>query len=182
MNRALRETLETVLLALVIALVIRGFVMESFVVQGSSMEPTLLNSERLLVNKITFRLREPQRGDIIVFRYPRSPDRDYIKRVIAVAGETVEIKLGRVYVDGRVLSEPYLLRSGTANFPVTMVPDGHVFVLGDNRGNSDDSRAFGPVPLELIKGKAFFVFWPLGRIKAISSQVGQYAPAPAPWG
>jgi signal peptidase I len=172
LNKTLRETIETVVLALVIAMVIRTVAMESFVVQGSSMEPTLLNSERLLVNKLVYRFHPPSPGDVIVFRYPRAPDRDYVKRVVAVAGDTIEIKLGRVYVNGRLVTEPYLARAGSGSFPLMEVPAGHVFVLGDNRANSDDSRAFGPVPLDLIKGKAFFVFWPVGRMKALSSHVG----------
>ncbi|HAI20763.1 MAG TPA: signal peptidase I [Clostridiales bacterium UBA8153] len=178
MKRALREILETILLALVIALLIRGFVMESFVVQGSSMERTLFGGERLLVDKLSYRVRLPRPGEIIVFRDPRAPGRDYIKRVVAVAGETIEIDRGRVYVDGRAVFEPDLMRWGMANFPPLLVPEGEVFVLGDNRGNSDDSRAFGPVPAELIRGRAFFVFWPPGRARFIFHVSRRQATAP----
>ena len=142
---------------------------ESFVVQGTSMEPTLVNSERLLVNKMLYRFTPPGHGDIVVFRYPRAPDRDYVKRVIALPGETIEIKMGRVYVDGALITEPYVVRMGGASFPAMTVPENHVFVLGDNRANSDDSRSFGPVPYDLIKGRAFIVFWPLGRMKTLSA-------------
>jgi len=179
LRKALRETMETVLLALVIALIVRGFVMESFVVQGSSMEQTLFGGELLLVDKVSYRVRPPRPGEVIVFRDPRAPGRDYIKRVMAVGGETIAIQWGRVYVDGQAVFEPHLMRSSIPNFPPLLVPEGQVFVLGDNRGNSDDSRAFGPVPVELIRGRAIFVFWPLGQLRFLPLLGGRPTPAPA---
>ncbi len=162
----IREVVETVVIALLIALVIRTFVVEVFVVDGRSMEPTLKTGERLLVNKFTYRLNEPQPGEVIVFRYPRQPDRDFIKRVMAVPGDKIEIKRGHVFVNGQEVAEPYLQFRGEGDWPVREVPPESVWVLGDNRNNSEDSRYFGEVPLKNIKGRAFFRFWPLGRWRA----------------
>lgn len=158
-----REVVETIVIALLIALVIRHFVVEVFVVDGKSMEPTLFTGERLLVNKFVYRLRNPRPGDIIVFRYPKNPERDFIKRVVAVEGDTVEIAEGVVYVNGNELDEPYVEYRDTSGIEPQVVPEGAVWVLGDNRNNSEDSRYFGEVPLENIKGRAFFRFWPPGR-------------------
>lgn len=121
----------------------------------------------MLVNKVVYRLRQPERGDIIVFRYPYDPRRDFIKRVVAVAGEDVMVKNGVVMVNGSPLSEPYVLHPGGPDFALRKVPEGTVFVLGDNRSGSEDSRSFGFVDLRLIKGKAFVVYWPIGSIRAV---------------
>lgn len=168
----LREAVETVVIALLIALVIRTFVVEVFVVEGGSMEPTLHTGERLLVNKFIFNPwfgRKPQPGDIIVFRYPRQKDRDFIKRVVAVAGDRVEIRHGVVYVNGKPLDEPYLQYRDTGDWAPREVPPDSVWVLGDNRANSEDSRYFGEVPLENIKGLAFLRFWPPNRWRVFTA-------------
>lgn len=159
----LREMIETVAVALVIALLIRHFVVEVFVVDGRSMEPTLVTGERLLVNKFVYRLRAPVQGEVIVFRYPRNPDRDFIKRVIGVTGDTVEVRDSTVYVNGEPLTEPYVRYQDPSNRPPVTVGADAVWVLGDNRNNSEDSRFFGQVPLDHIKGRAFLRFWPPGR-------------------
>ena len=161
---AIREVIETVLIAVVLAFVIRGFVVETFVVVGPSMEPTLHDAERLFVNKIVYRLHDPRRQDIVVFGYPRDPNRDFIKRVIGLPGDTVEMRDGRVYINGDFLEESYIAFPDhhSTTGPIE-VPEGHVFVLGDNRRNSEDSRYFGPVPLANIRGKAFLLYWPLSR-------------------
>ncbi len=183
-RRAALELVETIAVALVLALLVRAFVLESFLVIGYSMEPTLHNGERLFVNKLVYRIREPQRGDIVVFRYPFNPSRDFIKRVVAVAGETVEIREGRVFVDGRFLMEPYVQSQDFATHPAVLVPPGHVYVLGDNRRNSEDSRVFGPFPTRYVKGRAFLLYWPLSRLHLISvvSEPGPAQAAPAPAG
>ena len=157
---AAREVLQTLLVALILALAIRAFVVESFLVDGVSMEPTLHDGERLLVDKLSYRWHPPRRFDIVVFRYPQDPSRDFIKRVIALPGETVEIQEGKVYVDGRLLDEPYLESRGQDFYPPTTVPPGHVFVLGDNRPHSDDSRSGWTVPIREIIGRAVLVYWP----------------------
>lgn len=169
----MRELLETIILALVVALVIRTFVVEVYRVDGSSMENTLHSEERVLVNKFIFRfgLRPPHPGDIIVFQYPKQPDRDFIKRVVAVAGDTVEIRGGKVFVNGRPFPEAATVRLSNRDFGPYQVPPNSVFVLGDNRNNSEDSRYFGEVPLANIRGLAFARIWPLGRISGFTNPV-----------
>lgn len=163
-RRALREIAETVLIAVVLALVVRGFVVETFVVLGPSMEPTLHDLERLFVNKLVYRLREPSRGDIVVFAYPRDLHRDFIKRVIGLPGDTVEIRDGRVFINGEFIQEPYVVYPDHhTNHGLVTVPSDSVFVLGDNRRNSEDSRYFGFVPLANIRGRAFLIYWPINR-------------------
>lgn len=155
-----KEWTRSIVLAIVIAIFIRLFLFEVFLVEGSSMYPTLQNHERLIVNKATYFFNEPEKGDIIVFSF--SPQRDFIKRVIAVEGDTVEISDNQVFVNGVILDEPYLKDCYMMNFGPVEVPEGHIFVLGDNRGNSMDSRdpAVGYVCREKVKGKAVVVFWP----------------------
>lgn len=169
----LRELLETIVLALLVALVIRTFVVEVYRVDGSSMENTLHTEERVLVNKFLFRwqIRKPQHGDIIVFQYPRQPDRDFIKRVVAVAGDTVEMREGKVYVNGKPFPEVPTVRMTDQEFPPRVVPDDSVWVLGDNRNNSEDSRYFGQVPRRNIRGLAFARIWPLSRISGFANPV-----------
>lgn len=163
-RRAVREIVETILIAVVLAFVVRGFVVETFVVLGPSMEPTLHDLERLFVNKMVYRIHPPRRGDIIVFAYPRDPERDFIKRVIAVPGETIEIRDGRVYVNGEFIAETYIAYPDNhGEYGTVTVPPEHVFVMGDNRRNSEDSRYFGPVPFANIRGKAFLIYWPINR-------------------
>lgn len=160
-----REWAETLVVALLVALVIRTFVVQVYLVEGPSMEPTLHTNERVFVNKLLYRFREPKPGEIIVLQDPNRPQRELIKRVIAVAGETIEIKKGIVYVNGQALKEPYIntaIKSTTDMQPL-VVPDKQVFVMGDNRGMSFDSRAIGPVVVSKIDGKAFFMFWPVDK-------------------
>ncbi|HHY76523.1 MAG TPA: signal peptidase I [Firmicutes bacterium] len=166
MNTA-RDILETVLIALLIAILVRAFVIERFVVDGPSMEPTLWDSQSLLVNKIAYRFSKPKRGDVVVFRYPLDPSRDYVKRCVAVGGDTVEIRMGRLYVNGLLKEEPYVRYPGFYDMKPITVPEDCIFVLGDHRTNSEDSRMFGPVKLSLVKGKAVFIIWPLKDIGPI---------------
>lgn len=166
---ALREIVETVLVALVIALLIRHFIVEVFVVEGHSMEPTLHHGERLLVNKFIYRFRAPQRGDIIVFRYPYGSGRDFIKRVIAVGGDRVEARDDVVYVNGKPLDEPYLRYRHTGTWAPRVIPPGFLWVMGDNRDNSEDSRVFGEISLQYVKGKAFLRFWPFQRWSTLAA-------------
>lgn len=163
----LREWAETLAVAVVVALLIRGFVVQVYLVEGVSMEPTLHSSERLLVNKFIYRFRDPAPGEIVVLQDP-TQGRELIKRVIAVAGETVEVRSGVVYVDGRPLDEPYknTLYTQYADTPPVLVPEGTIYVMGDNRGRSYDSRMMGPVSIDNVDGKAFFMFWPLNRFAA----------------
>lgn len=168
MMDTLKDILETVLIALVITLIIRSFVVETFVVEGPSMQPTLYDGERLLVFKLAYRFGEPKRGDVVVLRYPLDPSKDYIKRIVAVGGDVVELRMGRLYVNKKLVEEPYVQYPGLYNMGPITVPEGSVFVLGDHRTNSEDSRYFGPVSKDLLKGKAWVIIWPpkaMGLIK-----------------
>lgn len=156
---AVRELVETLLLTLVIFLLIR-FAMQNFRVEGFSMEPNFHDGEFLLVNKIEYMFHTPQRGDVIVFRYPLQPSRDFIKRIIGEPGDQVEIRNAQVFVNGEPLHENYPLNVGSYNFgPVTMGAEEY-FVLGDNRNNSSDSHSWGMLPTKNIIGKAWFAYWP----------------------
>ena len=164
-----KDWLVSIVVAVVLAFLIRQFVVELYIVDGPSMRPTLQSQQRLVVNKFIYRFRAPEKGEILVFQYPRDPSRDFIKRVIAVPGDTVEIKDGRVLVNDQVLSEDYILEKTRGDYPKSTVPQGTVFVMGDNRNNSEDSRFadVGFVPDALIKGKAVLVFWPVADLKSL---------------
>ena len=159
----LKEWVKSILLAVVIALVIRFFFFETFLVEGTSMHPTLQHHERLIVNKIVYNFKEPEQGDIIVFNY--SFRRDFIKRIIGLAGDEVEIRNGNLYVNEKLQDEPYIQDQVMYDFGPVVVPHGEIFVLGDNRDNSMDSRdpAVGSISLERVKGKAMLVFWPFSN-------------------
>jgi signal peptidase I len=164
-----REYVESFVIALALASFIIIFIMQSFYVQGLSMEPTLHHGERLMVDKLTYRYREPKRGEIVVFRYPSDTRRKYIKRVIGLPGDQVEVRKHLVYVNGIPLSEPYINGPTYRDYGPIIIPEGTYFVLGDNRNNSDDSRFsdVGPVPRKLLIGRALFLYWPLTRIAPI---------------
>jgi signal peptidase I len=159
--RFLREVLETVLPAVLIALLINVFVGQATRVEGQSMEPNLHTDQRLVVEKVTYHFHGPERFDVVVLKLPEQGEELLIKRVIGLPGETVEIQGGHVYINGELLDEPFLteeMRSGR-EISVT-VPPLHVYVLGDNRNHSNDSRTFGPVPLENVVGRAWVSYWP----------------------
>ncbi len=160
----LRELLETILPAVLLALVINLFLAQATRVFGQSMEPNLHTDQRIVVEKLSYRFHLPRRGDVVVLKLPRDVSELLIKRVIALPGETVEIRDGSVWIDGQPLDEPYLTQPTAGQMAPLVVPEGHVFVLGDNRGYSNDSRAFGPVPLENIVGHAWLSYWPPNAI------------------
>jgi len=157
---AIKETLETIIPAIIIALLINLFLAQATRVYGQSMEPNLHTDERLIVEKVSYKIHPPDRHDIIVLKVRDDAKELLIKRVIGLPGETVEIKEGHVYVDGQMLDEPYLARPTMGRYGPTVVPPLHVFVLGDNRNASNDSRAFGAIPYENIVGKAWVSYWP----------------------
>jgi signal peptidase I len=161
---AVWDWVKTLLLCLVLALTLRVFVLESYTIDGSCMEPTTFTGQRVFVWKLSYLFSEPDRGDIIVFRYPLDPSRDYIKRVIALPGETVALRGGAVYINGEKLDESsYPITVDLRRYPdyaERLVPEGHCFVMGDNRPESEDSRVWGFVPLENVKGRAFLLWWP----------------------
>src|SRR3989338_3315005 len=161
------DFLETIVVALSIFVVVYLFIVQPHEVKGNSMEPNFHNNEYILTDKISYKFGQPQRGDVVIFKAPTNPDIDYIKRVIAVAGERVRIEKGDIYINGQQLSEPYL-NDRTLLFPGSsikdgeeiVVPDEHLFVLGDNRPHSSDSREFGPIPKRSVIGRAFLRYWP----------------------
>jgi len=162
----LREWMESIVGAVILTAFIITFIAQSFIVEGTSMMPTLENNQRLLVDKLTYRFRDPQHGDIVVFRYPMNPKEEFIKRIIAVPGDTVAIIDGRLFVNGQLIEEDYIADKTIRGFNPQVVPEGHYFVLGDNRNNSLDSRdpRVGFVPRKNIIGRAIWSYWPLDRI------------------
>ena len=192
-RRAAWELVQTLVLAALIFLAVRAMA-QNFRVEGSSMEPGLHDGQYLLVNKALyfkinmdklssylpfidpgdqpqrFLFRAPKRGDVIVFRYPRDPDRDFIKRVIAVPGDTIRIVDGVVFVKSVRLDEPYIIATPSYDFPEQVVPERSYFVLGDNRSNSFDSHAWGFVPEENIIGQAVFSYWPMSELGGVGNR------------
>ncbi|WP_328793727.1 signal peptidase I [Heliomicrobium undosum] len=165
---AVREIAEAVLVAVALAFLIRFFLFQPFYIPSGSMEPTLMPLDRIIVSKVNYWFSEPAHGNIIVFRFPEDPSRDFVKRVIAVGGQTVKIRNSQLFVDDRPIPEPYLppaLRMGDYG-PFT-VPEGKFFVMGDNRNHSDDSRRWGVVPRENVIGQAVFLYWPFDRIRTL---------------
>jgi len=168
----LRETLETLIPAVLLALIINLFLAQATRVEGQSMEPNLHTDQRIVVEKVTYRFHTPERGDIVVLKAMDGSRELLIKRVIGLPGETVEVHGGIVWINGQPLDEPYLETDGLCQVPgmslcemsPRSVPEGHIFVMGDNREHSNDSRAFGPVPLENIIGHAWLSYWPLGKV------------------
>jgi signal peptidase I len=168
MLRTVREVLETLLPAILIALLINVFVGQATRVEGQSMEPNLHSNQRLVVEKLSYRFHGPQRFDVVVLKVASQGDELLIKRVIGLPGETVEIQDGRVHVNGTPLDEPFLVTDTRAGrHSRVVVPPLHVFVLGDNRNHSNDSRSFGPVPIDNIVGRAWISYWPLQELGPI---------------
>jgi len=162
-----RETIETILWALVIALILRTFVVQAFWIPSRSMVPTLQISDRVLVAKFWYHFQEPARGQIFVFKYPVDPKRDFVKRIIGLPGDIVEIRDGFVYINGNPLSEDYVSNRDNYSMEPVEIPPGHYFAMGDNRPNSADSRFWGFVPEDNIRGPVFFRYWPLDRIGVV---------------
>src|ERR687893_1519645 len=159
-----------VILAVAFVLVfgfVRPFVLEAFRIPSESMVPTLLVGDRVFVNKFIYRFTEPEPGDVVVFESVNGGEEDLIKRVVGAAGDEVEVRNGTLLVNGEAREEPYLNRNLPFNdsYGPSEVPEGHVFVMGDNRANSADSRVFGPLPIENIEGEAFVRFWPVPKIE-----------------
>lgn len=187
MSRVAREIVEAVVLALIVFLVIQTGV-RNFKVEGASMQPTLHGGQFLLVNKLVyfkldnarisrlvpfwrvdhssqrFALRSPNRGEVIVFHYPRDATKDFVKRVIGLPGETVEIREGTTFINGDAIDEPYLTATDRSSSRLTRLGQEEYYVMGDNRRGSNDSRNWGPVSEELLLGKVWFVYWPLSEL------------------
>ncbi|MBQ1182046.1 MAG: signal peptidase I [Phascolarctobacterium sp.] len=177
---AASDWLISIIVAVALAFCIRTFLVEPYMVEGSSMYPTLKHHERLIVDKLSYFITDPKKGEIVVFRYPRDESRDFIKRVIAVGGDTIEMRNGKVFVNGAEIEEGYIYKNdpkgpNMSNYRKSVVPQGHIFVLGDNRNNSEDSRYRGVdfVPHRLVKGRAIVAFWPIDSIRLISADAGK---------
>lgn len=156
--RILVDILETLVLSVVLFVGV-NLVSARIRVDGESMEPTLQTGEYVIINRLSYKFGSPQRGDIIVFHFPRDPREEYIKRVIGLPGDQVEVKNGTVYINGQALDESYLdVKTDYAGS--WKVPEGQLFVLGDNRNNSSDSHDWGTVPMDYVVGKAILVYWP----------------------
>ena len=167
-----REAIETIVWAFVLAMIIRTFIVQAFWIPSGSMIPTLEINDRVLVAKFWTTFFEPSRGSLYVFRYPVDHERDFVKRIIAIPGDTVDIKDGVVYINGNPTEEPYVKRHDRFTlkpsnvFPQVpfTVPEGKYFMLGDNRGNSQDSRFWGFADISDMRGPVFLRYWPLNRI------------------
>jgi signal peptidase I len=178
-----REYFESIVVAVILALFIRTFVVQAFKIPTGSMEPNLLVGDHLLVNKFVFAptasaaeqmvlpMREIRRGDVVVFKFPEEPERDFIKRVIGLPRDTIEVRSRQVFINGERIEEPYahyLFSVGDdegggfdvrARYGPVIVPDGHYFMMGDNRDNSQDSRYWGFLPAHYVKGRALMIYW-----------------------
>jgi signal peptidase I len=187
-----RELPVLVVVAFAAALLIKTFLLQAFYIPSASMEPTLRAGDRVLVEKLSYRFGNPDHGDVVVFErevgvlppeedgsfiedigdglrslfgFPTEGTQDFIKRVMALSGDTIEAREGVVYVNGEAVDEPYLPEGTvTGDFPLYTVPQGEIFVMGDNRGNSDDSRSFGGFPEDTVVGRAFVLIWPPGEL------------------
>ncbi len=163
----IREYAEAIIVALVLALFIRTFIVQAFKIPSGSMIPTLHIGDHILVNKFIYWFTKPKRGDLLVFKYPVNPSRDFIKRVIGLPGDTVEVKHRKVYINGKLLNEEYPIFTDKGgmemfkrdNFNAIKVPAHNYFMMGDNRDNSLDSRFWGTLDEDLIEGKAFLIYW-----------------------
>jgi len=165
------EVVKVVAISLAIIIPVRYFLLQPFYVKGASMEPNYEDHEYLLIDELSFRLREPQRGEVVVFKYPNDPSQYFIKRVIGLPGEAVDVREDGVYVNGKKVDEsaylsPALAVGGTAS---VVVPAGSYFLMGDNRPASLDSRIFGPVKRSFIVGKTWIRAWPFNRLSHFSA-------------
>ena len=162
----LKSWFRDVLFAFATAIFIVIFVIQPVKVEGTSMQPRLVDQERIFVNRFIYRFTDIHRGDVVVFWYPKDRSKSFIKRILAIPGDEIEVRYGSVYVNGVKVDEPYLKPEyrDHESFRKNFVPDDKYFVLGDHRNSSNDSRNWGFVPRELIYGKAVFSYWPVSRV------------------
>jgi len=177
------ELIKVVVISLLIIIPIRYFLIQPFYVKGASMEPNFYDHEYLIINEISYRFNEPERGDIVVFRYPRNPEEYFIKRIIGLPGERIQIKDGRIYIynqdnpDGVKLEELYLTpdtKTYSMNEEIIALSKDEYYILGDNRSSSKDSRSFGPVNRSFIIGKVLLRGWPFDRIGLFETPVYEF--------
>lgn len=170
----LKETISIIVIAFILAMILRTFIIEGRIIPSGSMLPTLQLQDRVMVNKFIYYFKEPQRGDIIVFAPPEvlNSKEDYIKRVIGLPGDTVEMKDGKVYVNNKALVEPYIAEPLNYTYGPVEVPADSLFVMGDNRNYSFDSHMWNAwLTKDRVKGKAFVIYWPIKEIKLLDREV-----------
>jgi signal peptidase I len=172
-HRELRVWARDLLLGICFIVVIIIFLYQPVKVEGTSMAPLISDQERIFINKLVYRFEAISRGDVVVFWYPNDRTKSFIKRVVGLPGEIVEIRQGRVYVNEKLIEEPYILPAylDSNSFGPFRVPPRQYFVMGDHRDSSNDSRMFGPVPAEYIYGKAVFAYWPMDHFGTLSDSV-----------
>ena len=170
----IRENVESLLIAFILAMIIRAFVIQAYKIPTGSMIPTLMVGDRILVSKLSYRFHSPQRGDVFVFKYPEDPKVAFIKRLVGKGGEQIEIRNGRVYINGKEVENKkikgrFYYNKGDNSEPgeLYQIPENTYFALGDNSANSRDSRYWGVVPKKNLIGKAVFIYWPPNRIRLI---------------
>ena len=176
-SHLVREIIETLALTFIIFVVIH-FTVQNYMVDGTSMQPSLINNQYVLVNKLAYLFHAPERGDVIVFHWPVDTNKDLIKRVIGVPGDVIVIDNKTVRVNGVLLNEPYISAPANPAGNTWVVPPNKYFVMGDNRQVSDDSRDWGFVPKDYIIGKAVFVYWPLNSWQFINTYQPVYGKIP----
>jgi signal peptidase I len=171
LGRELRSWTRDLAVALGLAIVVMIFLYQPVKVEGTSMNPLLSDQERIFINKFIYRFEPIERGDVVVFWYPLDRSKSFIKRVVGLPGETVEIRLGRVYINGEDLTDQYVPSTylDGSNYPPRTIPDGEYFVMGDHRDSSNDSRVFGPVQRQFIYGKAVFAYWPVDHFGSLTT-------------
>ena len=171
LRHEIRVWTRDLLIAIGLALVIIVFLYQPVKVEGTSMAPLLSDQERIFINKFVYRFEAINRDDVVVFWYPLDRSKSFIKRVIALPGETVEIRHGTVLINGQTIAEPYVppQYADVSDYPPTKVPRGSYFVMGDHRISSKDSRVFGPVPSQYIYGRAVFAYWPVDHFGSLST-------------
>lgn len=162
------DTVEAIVTALIIALILRAYVVQTSLVFSGSMIPTMMIGDRLVVNKVVFHYRTPNRGEIVLFKSPYKDGKEFVKRLVGLPGETIEVKRGVIYINGRETDFPGVNIQADYDYfgPVTIPADSY-FMMGDNRGNSADSRTWGFAPRKDLIGKALFVFWPVNRVQML---------------
>lgn len=166
-DKIINENIDSIIIAGITALIIITYIVRPFYIPTESMYPTLKRWDYILVNEFIYRFKQPQRKDIVVFHPPSGANaegKEYIKRIVALEGDTIEIKEGKLYLNGKPGEEPYVLYPPDYEYPKTKIPQGHLFVMGDNRPNSGDSHIWGFLPRKSIVGKAFIILWPPARM------------------
>ena len=169
-KHGLRDWAKDFVRALVFFLVLQTYVVQGFVIEGACMEPELHSREKIIVNKMVYKFQEPEVGEVVVFSYPLEPEKDFIKRVVGVPGDMIEIRDGYLYRNGKLMKEPFVKEYVFGTYGPQKVPAGRICVMGDNRNNSHDSRSWGLLERSMVKGRAELKFWPpgaAGRIAAL---------------